>query len=113
MPAPALPAIAVSASDPSWRPRVRKVQFGDGYALREPEGLNSVPATWEVKWRGLPQADAETLADFFLARKGAESFTWQPDGEDAAQEWVCVRWSKRRLRRTLRYDVSATFERAF
>ena len=113
MPAPALPAVAVSSADPQRRARLREVQFGDGYKQAAPDGLNSVETSYRMRWQAVSAADAASLDAFFTARRGSEPFSWRPDGEPAALLWRCKRWRVARIKGGPLRTVTATFERFF
>ena len=109
----ALPTLPMSKSDPRYRPRVRETKFADGYVLRVKDGLNHLEEERALEWQYLSQANRDTLINFFTARGGYESFTWQPPGAAAALNWVCKRWGVRRSRGGPLYTVTATLTRDF
>lgn len=56
-------------------------QFGDGYELRRPSGLNSHRRTWDITWRLLDEMQMQTLRDFLNHRLGVHAFVWpMPSG---------------------------------
>lgn len=72
-------------------PRVRTAQFGDGYAQRVADGINTLPRRWSLSFEG-PLADIQVIDAFLAARGGVESFDWTPVN-GAAGKWVCSQWS--------------------
>lgn len=65
-------------TDMSEEPRIRKVQYGDGYSQRSNDGLNAVRQRWTVVWAGIKRTEAETLRLFFKGEKGTGIITWTP-----------------------------------
>lgn len=55
--------------------------FGDGYELRRPAGLQPLRRKWSVKWTALHPADKDALRSFLLARLGVEAFRCVIPGE--------------------------------
>ena len=100
---------ATKASDP----RIRKVQFGDGYEQRISFGLNQNPKVWTVTWNYLTEADSDTIEAFLDARAAdGASFDWTPPDEATAYKWVCDSWTKRIEYPTLA-TIDATFRQVF
>ena len=97
-------------SQKASQPRVRTVQYGDGYSQRLVYGLNQNPKQWELTWN-VSETDADTLEAFLDARAGAESFTWTtPDGSTG--KWICQQWNKT-IPYLNRATISATFIQVF
>ena len=118
-------------------PKLRKVQFGDGYETRLRFGLNQNPKTWSLTWNNITKANADIIEAFLDARADdGDAFDWRPvDGgalgylltEDSdhllhedgdkiidddtlapAYRWVCEQWD-----RTIPYTGRATITAAF
>lgn len=76
------------------QPKVRQVQFGDGYSQRLTVGLNQNPKVWNLTWN-TTEADSDTIEAFLDARAAdGVSFTWTPPHEAIAYQWICYDWSK-------------------
>jgi phage-related protein len=93
-------------------PRVRMVQFGDGYESRLSYGLNQNPKEWSLNWRMLSESDADTIETFLDARAAdKDPFDWTPPNGSAGK-WVCYDWTK-----TIPYNnratINATFRQVF
>lgn len=75
---------------PSWStpltttPRILTAQFGDGYAQRVPDGLNTQPATYAVRFQKRTLADAQAIQAFIMAHI-AIPFLWTPPAPNDAQ----------------------------
>ena len=121
----------------SSAPKLRKVQFGDGYESRIRFGLNQNPKTWSLTWNNITKANADTIEAFLDARADdGEAFYWRPsDGGDVTflltedddfllaedgskfidddtlspvYKWVCETWDK-----TIPYKNRATITATF
>jgi phage-related protein len=106
------PAITPSyGAQKTSQPRVRNVQFGDGYAQRLRYGLNQDPKQWDLTWQNITEANADTIETFLEARAGAESFDWTtPDGSTG--KWICQQWTKV-IPYLNRATITATFTQVF
>ena len=93
------------------QPKVRQVQFGDGYVQRLTFGLNQDPKVWNLTFE-VSETDADTIGTFLEARGGAESFTWSPPDESDSYKWVCLQWSKT-IPYLNRATIQATFQEVF
>lgn len=96
----------------AYKPRVRRVSFGDGYEQRQGDGINTTPATWDLQFQNRTNTEAATVIDFLEARAAVEAFTWTPPNEVAAIRVVCREWSKSIDRANLN-TVSAQFVEVF
>ena len=90
------------------RPRVRNVQFGDGFSQRLRHGLNQDPKQWSLTFV-VSETDADTIESFLEARAGAESFDWSPPDETETYKWICQDWSKS-IPYLNRATITATFQ---
>jgi phage-related protein len=94
------------------QPKVRRVQFGDGYEQRLTYGLNQNPKVWNLTWE-VSETNADTIEAFLDARADdGESFTWTPPDEDTAYKWTCYDWSKS-IPYLNRATIQATFTQVF
>mgnify|MGYP003113001524 FL=1 len=89
------------------QPKVRQVQFGDGYVQRLTFGLNQDLKTWNLTFE-VSETDADTIEAFLEARGGSEYFTWTPPDETTSYKWICLNWSK-----TIPYLNRATIQATF
>lgn len=69
------------------KPNVHQTKFGDGYEHRVAIGLNSTPRQWQVSF-SRPNATADAIEAFFVARGAVQSFDWVPP-HGGAGKWVC------------------------
>jgi len=60
----------------STTPKVRMVQFGDGYQQRIVDGINSNPEEYSVTFNNHTKADADDIDAFFQAQKGVSAFNF-------------------------------------
>ena len=101
-------------------PRVLVSQFGDGYASRIPDGLNSDPEKISLEWTNLTAAEAKYIFDFFAARKGADAFVYTvPWGDISETDWATPKiyraptYRRKRNASGSGYFVTATLEQVF
>lgn len=72
--------------------KVRRAQFGDGYAQRAPDGLNSVREVWSVQFTLRTKAEINAIDDFLRAAKGSTAFDWvTPKG--GSGRYTCETWT--------------------
>lgn len=108
------PAIEASyGAQKTSQPKVRQVQFGDGYQQRVTFGLNQNPKIWSLTWEFLSEANADTIETFLDARAAdGASFDWTPPDEATSYKWICYEWDK-----TLPFSnlatITATFTQVF
>jgi phage-related protein len=90
------------------QPKVRQVQFGDGYSQRLTVGLNQDPKVWSLTWE-VSETDSDTIETFLNARAAdGASFDWTPPDEATAYKWICYDWSK-----SIPYLNRATIQASF
>ena len=101
--------------DPSYgaskrsQPAVRSVKYGDGYETRLTYGLNQNMKEWQLEFRNLTEADADTIETFLDARAQDQgAFDWSPPDETSTYKWKCPSWTK-----TLPYSNLATIQTTF
>jgi len=81
------------STDLTRKPKIRKAQFGDGYAQRTRDGINNNPQVWNLKFENLSAADADAIEAFLEAEGGTTPFNWTPPGKSSAK-FVCEEWSR-------------------
>lgn len=106
----------MSAQTFTWHPlensraqarfRIRKAQFGDGYAQRASDGLNPLAKPWDLRFRGRAGAIAPIRA-FLDAHAGVTAFLWTPPG-GAEGLYVCEEYDEVALVND-RFEIRATF----
>lgn len=94
-------------------PKIKEVQFGDGYEQRVTFGLNQSPAVWDLTWENITKVNANTIDSFLSARAvDGASFAWMPPEEAESYKWVCKTW-KKTIPYIGRATISATFRQVF
>ena len=82
------PAIAIGSSSKRKRSnRVLSTDFGDGYKLTAPDGLNTAVEEWDLKFDKYNKDDIDTITAFLDARGSTEHFLWTPPDEVTAKKW--------------------------
>ena len=70
---------------PELTPRVRSVQFGDGYSQDAPDGLNPILPTWKLNFTKRTQAEAQAIYSWLVAQNAHYTrFDWAAPGEGVA-----------------------------
>ena len=73
------------------KPRVSRVQFGDGYEQRTVFGLNVDPKEWTLTFSERTNTERDEITSFFETAGGVNSFDWtSPSGN--AGKYVCEEW---------------------
>ena len=61
------------------KPKIRRVQFGDGYSKQISWSMNQNPKIWNLSFENITNTEAETVEDFLNDRAAdADSFSWIP-----------------------------------
>ena len=93
-------------------PKLRVVQFGDGYEARLNFGLNQNPKVYNLTFE-VSEADSDTIETFLDARAAdADSFDFTPPGESSSSKFVCETRSKS-IPYLNRATIQATFRQVF
>lgn len=94
-------------------PKIRRVQFSDGFEQRIRFGLNQNPKTWPFSWTNITNAQADEIEAFLDARAvDCQSFDWTPPDGATSYKWVCEKWSKT-MTSYNRNTVTVTFRQVF
>lgn len=99
-----------SATEDS-QPRVKTVQYGDGYSQRLKYGLNTDPKSWKLTFAYRTNTERDNIVGFFEQRGGAESFDWTPP-RGSAGKYICSSWSVE-LNAYNQNTINATFVQVF
>ena len=87
---PVLPIEPYNTLRVNRTPRVRRIQFGDGYQQRVADGIHNNPQRWSVSYERQRGVDIETLEAFFTGLGGVDAFQWTPPGESSPRAFVCA-----------------------
>ncbi|SAL03070.1 phage minor tail protein [Caballeronia calidae] len=102
-------------------PKIIKAQFGDGYAQRRPEGINTQACMWSLTMKNIDAATAGDVVTFLSDRNGVEVFNWTPPrqivDEPVTQNVICPGWNlgygQMIADGTLLYNLQFKFEQVF
>lgn len=99
------------------RPRVLKVQFGDGYEQRVAEGINNINESYAVTLNNRPKAEIDDVVAFLDSRNGVTAFDFTiPDtnggGNETTIKVVCEDYGLT-YNNDEGYSCSATFRRVY
>lgn len=93
-------------------PKVRTVQFGDGYEQRLTFGFNQNPKQWSLTFM-VNGTDAATIENFLDARAAdGASFDWTPPDDSSSYRWYCGQWNKELLGDNF-YRIDANFRQVY
>lgn len=114
-----------------YKPRILKAEFGDGYAQRTIDGINTMEIELQLTWEKLDPWDGDAIIAFFEARGGYEPFEYRPstdyghlaptgnelpwmggfDSKPMAR-WICEEWEEELDRNGFK-TITATFIRDY
>lgn len=58
---------------------VDRGDYGDGYVVTAPHGINPVKEVWRLVYQDIPRTTGDAIRTF-LKGKAGQSFTWTPPG---------------------------------
>lgn len=93
-------------------PKVLTMQFGDGYANRIREGINSINTSWSLTFSSRSLTTAAAIISFLETAAGVTYFQWTPPNESIEYNVICKEWSEvyeSHISRT----ITATFDRVY
>jgi phage-related protein len=90
--------------------RIRKAQFGDGYAQVAGDGINPVIRTWDLTFTG-PREFIDDIIKFLESHQGVKSFQWRPPSGDIGL-YRCEAYKNTPMKRRW-FSLTATFTEAF
>lgn len=80
-------------SSPKMTPRIKKVQFGNGYVQRLPDGINNNLININLLFELRSTQETTAIAHFLNTRQGTESFLFTPPPPFGKQKrFVCEDW---------------------
>jgi phage-related protein len=91
LPLPAGVAISVGSGREETA-RVLKAQFGNGYAQRAADGLNSLNSEYGITFENLTREESAAIVAFLRAQAGYQGFYFTPPDETVARLWTCEKW---------------------
>ena len=89
-----------------------KSEFGDGYTLASPQGLNHIRQVVEATWDVLDRPERDQIIAFFNERAGYQPFYWRTQHADAPLKWTVETWSDTVISGDF-HRVTATFRQSF
>ena len=99
------------------KPRILKVQFGDGYEQRIQDGINNLGQEFSVTFNNRPKAEIDDIVAFLNNKAGTTAFNFTyPDsnagGGETTIKVVCEDWSQRYSYDDF-YSASMKFRRVY
>lgn len=99
----------LDSENKSSKPKINKVEFGEGYGQRAPAGINNDATTWQVEYREKKGTDVDAVEAFLAERGGVYPFLWVPEGKTDPVTVVCEEWSVNNVHGSIVKTLSATF----
>ena len=99
------------------KPRVIKIQFGDGYEQRVQEGINNITQSFSVTFNNRPKAEIDDIMAFLDNKAGTTAFDFTyPDtnasGNERTVKVVCEAYTQTYSFDDF-YSCTATFRRVY
>ena len=99
------------------KPRVIKIQFGDGYDQRVQEGINNITQNFSVSFNNRPKAEIDDIMAFLDNKAGTTAFDFTyPDtnasGNERTVNVVCEDYTQTYSFDDF-YSCTATFRRVY
>ena len=99
------------------KPRVIKIQFGDGYEQRVQEGINNITQNFSVSFNNRPKAEIDDIMAFLDNKAGTTAFDFTyPDtnasGKERTVKVVCEDYTQTYSFDDF-YSCTATFRRVY
>lgn len=91
--------------------RTEETQFGDGYKIVAPDGINTRQDTIELSWTNISQTEFNAVKSFVEVHAPATPFLYTPvDG--AQRVFICRRWDYKRVDVGF-YNMQVSLERIY
>jgi len=98
-----------TSSQKSHTPRVKAINFGNGYKQIYGDGLNSNLESWSLSWL-VDDTDKQIIEDFFATAGGINYFNWTSQEAGATQkQYICESWLIQPMGAS-KYQINATFK---
>jgi len=108
------PAISpeFSSGPRETKARVLKSDFGDGYSQRAADGINPLEYTYALTWENITEAEADTIDNFLVSKKGYIAFLWALPRTSTSLKWTCESWTRKPVEGNL-VTMTASFVRVY
>lgn len=95
------------------KPRILLNQFGDGYAQRTRDGINTVVSEWNLTFTSRSITEANAIIAFFDATYGITTIDWTPPQESTMVKVIASDWSSQyesAISRTVNVKFTQVFD---
>jgi phage-related protein len=92
--------------------KVLTAQFGNNYAQRAGDGINSISGSYAITFENLSRDECSTIVDFFRERAGYKGFVFIVPGEVDERLWRCEKWNRTHVD-PISDTLTATFTEVF
>lgn len=100
-------------TDISFEPRIKRIQFGNGYQQRIPDGINTNLSSFNAAFDNRLEPEAVSILYFLNARNGQESFVYNVptiySKVNFNTRYIAPRWSVS-YNSYNNYSIKVTFE---
>lgn len=95
------------------KPRILLNQFGDGYAQRTRDGINTIQSEWTLTFTSRSIAEANAIIAFFETTYGVTPIDWTPPQESTTVKVIASDWSSQyesAISRTVNVKFTQVFD---
>lgn len=93
-------------------PKIKKIQFGDGYSQKLNDGINNILPSINLTFENIDTEEVTAILHFLESRAGSESFVFlAPAPRGTLGRWTCERWTDT-LDFYNNYTIQAKFDRS-
>lgn len=75
----------------TFKPRVLKISFGDGYEQRATNGINNQNETYDVTFKNRNKVEIDAIVATLTAKKGVTKFNFTLPDENAAGDELTIK----------------------
>ncbi len=98
----------------SPKDRVTKIEFGDGYAQRIRNGINTKADSWSLTFSNRNETEGKEIVYFLKSCSGTVVFDWTAPGDTLPKRWICEAGAYSfKIGKGNIYSISAKFDEVF
>lgn len=87
---------SIGGADVSYQPRIKSIQFGDGYEQRAGDGINNNLQVWALSFNNRTTTVADAIIAFLNGKGGVTKFTFTPP-EHSEITVICKSWRRKQV----------------
>jgi len=94
------------------KPRIRKIQLGDGYFINAPDGINTILLKYDFTFENRDIHEITAILHFLTVRNGVQSFVFLPPApRGLLTTFKCEEWTDEQ-QFFGNYNIKATFNQS-